>query len=120
MFWTHWKGAPPCHRLRRSRVCLKPSLPEAFEMIKEMRAEGLEWGEGYRPVGRKAVAEILEGRMADAIDRHLEEMAAQDEADRRNGAYRRWLLTGRSNEAEKLEVRAKAIRARHTMENPVQ
>ena len=69
------------------------SLPEAFEMIKEMRADGLEWGEGYRPVGRKAVAEILEGRMREGVDHHLERMAARDEADRRNGFYRRWLLT---------------------------
>ncbi len=46
-----------------SRTATITSLPEAFEMIKEMRAGGLEWGEGYRPVGRKAVADILEGRM---------------------------------------------------------
>lgn len=49
-----------------SRTATITSLPEAFGMIKELRADGLEWGEGTRPAGRKAVAEILEGRMAEA------------------------------------------------------
>ena len=68
-------------------------LPEAFEMIKQMRAEGLEWGEDYRPHAREAVAEMLEGRMHEAVDRHLERMSGGEGADRRNGFYRRWLLT---------------------------
>ena len=25
------------------------SLPRAFELVKGMQAQGLEWGEGYRP-----------------------------------------------------------------------
>ena len=25
----------------------------AFEVVKAMQADGLEWGEGYRPLGRK-------------------------------------------------------------------
>ena len=50
-------------------------LPQAFEIIKEMRAEGYEWGEDDRGAGREVLAEILEGRMAEAIDRHLDEMA---------------------------------------------
>ena len=32
------------------------SLPMAFEMLKSMQDEGLEWGEGYRPPGRQVVA----------------------------------------------------------------
>ena len=36
------------------RTATIESLPEAFEMIKEMRAEGLDWGEGYRPRAREA------------------------------------------------------------------
>ena len=32
------------------------SLPMAFEMLKPMQDEGLEWGEGYRPPGRQVVA----------------------------------------------------------------
>jgi transposase-like protein len=58
-----------------------------------MRAQGLEWGEGYRGLGRAAIAAILAGQMGHAIDEHLDRMAALDQADRRNGSYRRHLLT---------------------------
>jgi putative transposase len=69
------------------------SLPEAFEVVKAMQAQGLEWGEGYRPLGRRAIAEVLEGQMAQAIDAHLARMAGLDQVDRRNGYYPRHLLT---------------------------
>jgi putative transposase len=69
------------------------SLPAAFGMMKAMQAEGLEWGEDYRQGARDAVAELLRGRMAETIDRHLERMAERGKADRRNGCYTRWLLT---------------------------
>jgi transposase-like protein len=65
----------------------------AFEVVKAMQAEGLDWGEGYRPLGRQAVAEIIEDQMAGAIDRYLDQLDADDLADRRNGSYRRHLLT---------------------------
>ncbi len=68
-------------------------LPLAFAMVKAMQAEGVEWGEDYRGAARCALAELLEGRMAETIDRHLERMAEVGAADRRNGAYARWLLT---------------------------
>jgi|SRR6266446_3701262 len=69
------------------------SLRAAFAMMKSMRAEGLEWGAGYRRLAREAVRDILEDRMAELIDRHLDEMEERDAADRRNGGYRRHLLT---------------------------
>jgi putative transposase len=69
------------------------SLPRAFELVKGMQAQGLEWGEGYRSLGRDAIATILRGHMSAAIDVHLDRMAALDQADRRNGSYRRHLLT---------------------------
>jgi putative transposase len=69
------------------------SLPMAFEVVKAMQAEGLEWGEGYRPLGRQALEEIIEGQMAAAVDRYLDRLEADDAADRRNGYYRRHLLT---------------------------
>jgi putative transposase len=69
------------------------SLPRAFEVVKGMQAQGLEWGDGYRSLGREALAGILGAQMDEAIDRHLERMAALDVADRRNGSYHRHLLT---------------------------
>jgi hypothetical protein len=69
------------------------SLPAAFAMMKAMEAEGAEWGEDYRAGARQALAGLLEGRMDQLIDEHLERMAELGQADRRNGCYRRWLLT---------------------------
>lgn len=75
------------------RAATIESLPMAFELVKAMQGEGLEWGEGYRPLGRRALAEIIEGQMAHAVDRWLEALPADAPADRRNGFYRRWLLS---------------------------
>ncbi len=75
------------------RTATITSLPMAFEVVKAMQADGLEWGEGYRPLGRQALEEILQAQMAAAVERHLERLAAEDVADRRNGSYRRHLLT---------------------------
>jgi hypothetical protein len=50
------------------------SLPAAFAMMKAMQAEGVEWGEDYRAGARHALAELLEGRMDQLIDQHLERM----------------------------------------------
>jgi transposase-like protein len=69
------------------------SLPAAFAMMKAMQAEGVEWGEDYRAGARHALAELLEGRMDQLIDQHLERMAERGQADRRNGCYTRWLLS---------------------------
>ncbi len=69
------------------------SLPRAFELVKGMQGQGLEWGEGYRALGRDAIAGILRGQMGQAIDEHLDRMASLDVADRRNGSYPRQLLT---------------------------
>ena len=69
------------------------SLAGAFRMMKAMQADGVEWGEDYRGAARQALAQLLEGRMAETIDRHLERIAERGQADRRNGCYRRWLLT---------------------------
>jgi transposase-like protein len=61
--------------------------------MKSMQAEGIEWGEDYRHAGAAALKQVLEGRMAAGIDRHLAEMAERGVADRRNGSYPRWLMT---------------------------
>lgn len=75
------------------RAATITSLPMAFEVVKAMQADGLDWGEGYRPLGRQALEEIIEAQMAVAVDRYLDRLDADDAADRRNGYYRRHLLT---------------------------
>ena len=69
------------------------SLSMAFAMVKAMQADGLEWGEGYRPLGRQALVAIIEGQMAEAVDAWLDRLGVADAPDRRNGTYRRHLLT---------------------------
>ena len=69
------------------------SLPLAFEMLKEMQCEGLDWGEGYRPLGRQALASIIEGRMGESVDVWLDGLDGIAVRDRRNGYYQRHLLT---------------------------
>ena len=69
------------------------SLPRAFELVKGMPAQGLEWGAGYRAFGREAIGAILRRQMDQAIDQHLDRMAALDIADRGNGSASRHLLT---------------------------
>ena len=69
------------------------SLPRAFELVKGMQAQGLEWGDGYRSLGRQALAGILREHMDQAIEDHLDRMAALDVADRRNGSCARHVLT---------------------------
>ena len=76
-----------------SQTATIESLPMAFEVVKAMQADGLEWGVGYRPMGRQALAEIIEGRMDEAVDRWLAGLDGSAERDRRNGSYSRHLLT---------------------------
>ena len=38
------------------RAATIESLATAFEVVKAMQADGLEWGEGYRALGRQALA----------------------------------------------------------------
>src|ERR1700758_4751311 len=69
------------------------SLAMAFEVVKAMQADGLDWGEGYRPLGHQALQEVIEDQMAAAVDRYLDQLGADEAADRRNGYYGRHLLT---------------------------
>jgi len=75
------------------RAATIESLPMAFEVVKAMQADGLEWDEDYRPLARAALAEVIEAQMAMAVDRHLDQLDAEDAPDRRNGHYKRHLLT---------------------------
>ena len=75
------------------RTATIESLPMAFEFVKAMRADGLEWGEGYRSLGRQALRQVIEEQMAAKVDRYLDQLDADETGDRRNGHYRRHLLT---------------------------
>lgn len=75
------------------RAATIESLPLALEIVKEMQCEGLDWGEGYRPLGRQALAAIIEGRMDEAVDIWLDSLDGCAMRDRRNGHYPRRLLT---------------------------
>jgi putative transposase len=75
------------------RTATIESLPMAFAFVKAMRADGLEWGEGYRTLGRQALAQVIEEQMAAKVDRYLDQLDAGETGDRRNGYYRRHLLT---------------------------
>ena len=70
----------------------------ALAVVKEMQVDGLDWGGEYRPLARRALADVIESQLAMAVDRHLEDDEDFDppeqERDRRNGSYRRTLLTG--------------------------
>lgn len=71
------------------RAATIESLPMAFEVVKEMQAGGLDWGEGYRPLGRRALAEIVEGRMAEAVDGWLDGFDGSAVRDQRFRKVRR-------------------------------
>ena len=60
------------------RAATITSLPMAFEIVKAMQADGLDWSEGYRPLGRQALQEIIEDQMSAAVDLYLDQLTADD------------------------------------------
>jgi putative transposase len=76
--------------MKHRRVVIN-SLPQAWEVIKEMNLDHDE--SDYRSAGRQALEAILEGRMQERITYYLDEMARLGEVDRRNGYFSRHLLT---------------------------
>jgi len=71
------------------------NLPEAYEIIKEMR--GGDAGEAASRAARAALKEVLEDRMSVSVEDRLASLASCGQQDRRNGAYRRQLLTRLGN-----------------------
>ncbi len=69
------------------------SLPQAYEVIKEMNLDNDHWDADYRRLGRQSLATILEERMQERISFYLDEMARLGAADRRNGSFSRHLVT---------------------------
>ena len=86
------------------------SLPRAFRMMKTCRRKGSNGARITAAPAPSPLKDVLEGRMAAGVDRHLDEMAERGAADRRNGSYRRWLMT-ELGEIE-LSVRARGAGAR--------
>ncbi len=66
-------------------------IQQAFNEIKHMQCDT--WEGDYRPAARDALKDILEHRMGNAVDAHLEQKRAEGFPDRRNGSYPRHLLT---------------------------
>jgi hypothetical protein len=60
-------------------------IQQAFKEIKSMHCDT--WEGDYRPAARYALKDILEFRMDNAIDAHLEQKRALGFPDRRNGSY---------------------------------
>lgn len=70
------------------------SVAQAWRLIKEMQLQGYEWAEeDYRQAGRRGIGMFLEAQMRNHIDLYLAEMAQNGASDRRNGSFRRHLLT---------------------------
>lgn len=82
------------------------NVTRAMRTIKQMNLMGYEWGEDYRRSCRTWVVNHLEARMRNYIDLHLQKILDQGEDDRRNGYFRRHLLT----ELGDIEVRVARTR----------
>ena len=66
-------------------------IHQAFKEIKHMAMDT--WQEECRFAARRAMKEVLESRMHNAVDAHLDEIRAAGLRDRRNGGFRSHLLT---------------------------
>ena len=66
-------------------------IQQAFKEIKHMAIDT--WQEECRLAARRAMKEVLETRMHNTIDAHLEQMRAAGLPDRRNGSFSSHLLT---------------------------
>jgi putative transposase len=67
------------------------NIHQAFEEIKHMTVDT--WQEECRLAARRAMKEVIEHRMHNAIDRFLEQMRASGLPDRRNGSFSSHLVT---------------------------
>jgi putative transposase len=66
-------------------------IHQAFKEIKHMAIDT--WQEECRLAARRAMKEVLETRMHNTIDTHLEQMRSTGLPDRRNGSFSSHLLT---------------------------
>lgn len=69
------------------------TLQEADRVIKQMKLYDSEPGEEMRQAARLAYKNVIEDRMNHYVDEQLEKLERTDGYDRRNGHYKRHLLT---------------------------
>jgi len=67
------------------------NIHQAFKEIEHMAMDT--WQEECRLAARRAMKEVLESRMYNTVDAHLEQMRAAGLPDRRNGSFASHLLT---------------------------
>ena len=69
------------------------SVKQAMRVLKHMNVSTEELAPVH-DLGRQALKQVLEGHMQQRIEQYLGNVRLQAGTDRRNGHYRRWLLTG--------------------------
>ena len=74
------------------QVAATRSVRQAVRMLKHISVQSGEWDE-YREAGRTALAHVLQERMHGLVGNRIADLRAIGARDRRNGAYRRELLT---------------------------
>lgn len=68
------------------------TMSQARRILKRMDIPGMDW-ESVREGGREGIRRVLEDRMYALIGNRVAELATEGVPDRRNGSYRRHLLT---------------------------
>ena len=68
------------------------TMAQARRILKRMDMPGMDW-ESVREGGREGIRRVLEDRMYALIGNRVAELATEGVSDRRNGSYRRQLLT---------------------------
>ena len=69
------------------------SVKQAMRILKDMNTQAEELAP-IHDLGRQALKQVLEGHMQQRIEQYLGNVRLGAGTDRRNGHYRRWLLTG--------------------------
>lgn len=69
------------------------NLPEALQVVKEMKLASDEWTGEYRDAARSTIASVLKKQMEQQVAGHLSWVYQRGIPDRRNGSYLRHVLT---------------------------
>jgi transposase-like protein len=69
------------------------NLPEALQVVKEMKVSSDEWTGDYRDAARSTIAAVLKQQMDTQVAAHLSWACQRGIPDRKNGSYIRRVLT---------------------------